>query len=91
MAETHKKTLALPEHSSLKYSGAKNDGRSMNMSSPLALHKLRTSNINLCDNICYSPTSPVIMQPMVIDASSMKKQLTNLTKAIEGLTKYIQN
>lgn len=31
------------------------------------------------------------MQAMVTDASSMKEQLVNLTKAIEGLTKYVQN
>ncbi|PHU29765.1 hypothetical protein BC332_01858 [Capsicum chinense] len=35
--------------------------------------------------------SPVIIQATVTDASSMKEQLVNLTKAIEGLTKYVQN
>ena len=33
----------------------------------------------------------MIMQAMVTDASSMEGQLTNLTKAIEGLTNYVQN
>ena len=46
--------------------------------------------INLRDNPCYSPASLMIMQTMVIDASSPKEQLANLTKLVEGLTRHIQ-
>ena len=91
VAELLKKTLALLEHSGSKYSGAKSDGRSTNESSPLTPHKLSTSKINLRDNPCYSPISSVIMQAMVTDASFVEEQLTNLTKAIKGLTDYVQN
>lgn len=91
VTESLKTTLALLEHSGSKYSGAKSDGRSTNASSPLTPHKLSTSKINLCDNLCYSSTSLVIMQAMVTYASSMEEQFANLTKAIEGLTNYVQN
>ncbi|KAF3629332.1 putative homeobox-leucine zipper protein ROC8-like [Capsicum annuum] len=64
-AESLKKTLALLEHSSSKYSGAKNDDSSTNTSTPLTTHKLITSTINLYNNMCYSPTSSVIMQAVI--------------------------
>ena len=89
VAELLKKTLDLLEYFGYKYSGAKSDSRSTNASSPLTPHKLSPSEINLCDNLCYSPTSPVIMQVMVTDASSVEEQLVNLTKTIEGLTNYV--
>ncbi|KAM3235023.1 hypothetical protein P3L10_015059 [Capsicum annuum] len=82
---------SVAEHSDSKYSDAKSDDRSSNSSSPTIPHKLSTLKIYLCDNPCYSPTSPVIMQAMVTDASSMKEQLANLAKVIDGLTKYVQN
>ncbi|PHT42111.1 Long chain acyl-CoA synthetase 4 [Capsicum baccatum] len=91
VVESLKKTLALLEHSGSKYFGAKSDDRSSNSSSSNTQHKLSTSKVNLRDNLCYSPTSPVIMQAMMTDASSMEEQLPNLAKAIEGLTKYVQN
>ncbi|KAF3658802.1 putative TMV resistance protein N-like [Capsicum annuum] len=78
--ESLKKTLASLEHSGFKYSGAKNDGCSTNASSPFTLRKLSTSKINLRDNPCYSPISPVIMQAMVTDASIVEEQLANLTR-----------
>lgn len=91
VAESLKKTLALLDHSSSKYSGAKSDGYLSKSSSPTTPHKLRSSKINLCDNLCYSPISPMIMQAMVTDVSSIEEQLVNLAKTINGLTKYIQN
>ncbi|KAF3624651.1 hypothetical protein FXO37_31260 [Capsicum annuum] len=91
VAETLKKTLSLLEHSDLKYSGVKSDGRSINVSSPLTPYKMSTLKINLLDNPCYSPVSLVIMQPMVTNSLTMKEHLGNLTKEIEDLTKYAQN
>ncbi|KAF3681082.1 Long chain acyl-CoA synthetase 5 [Capsicum annuum] len=91
VAESLKKTLALLKHSGSKYFGAKDDDRSSNSSSPNTQHKLSTSKVNLRNNPCYSPTSLVIIQVMMTDASLMEEQLTNLTKAIEGLTQYVQN
>ncbi|KAF3639244.1 hypothetical protein FXO38_22786 [Capsicum annuum] len=69
-----------PKGTNSKYSGIRSDDRSSNSSSPTTPHRLSTSNINLCDNPCYSPTSLMIMQAMVIDASSMEEQLPNLAK-----------
>ncbi|PHT34362.1 Arginase 1, mitochondrial [Capsicum baccatum] len=84
MWKKHLKRLALLEHSGSKYSGTKNDGCSTNAASSLTSYKLSTLKINLCHNLYYFPTSPVIMKAMVTDASFVEKHLTNLTRAIEG-------
>lgn len=45
----------------------------------------------LCGNPYYYPMSPIIMQAQVINTSSKEEEIINLTKAIEGQTKFVQN
>lgn len=69
----------------------KNDDHSTNISSLLTPHKLRTSKINLYNNLHYSLMCLMIMQSMVTDAASIEKHPKNLEKSIDGQTKYVQN
>uniref|UniRef100_M1DIA4 Uncharacterized protein n=1 Tax=Solanum tuberosum TaxID=4113 RepID=M1DIA4_SOLTU len=43
------------------------------------------------ENERYSPPLTMVMHEMVTNASSVEEQLVSLTRAIEGLTKYVQD
>uniref|UniRef100_M1DU75 Uncharacterized protein n=1 Tax=Solanum tuberosum TaxID=4113 RepID=M1DU75_SOLTU len=43
------------------------------------------------ENQRYSPPPTMVMHAMVTNASSVEEQLVSLTRAIEGLTKYVQD
>ncbi|KAH0775693.1 hypothetical protein KY290_007104 [Solanum tuberosum] len=87
IAEKIKETLALLEQSGSKNSTTRENYDSTNESSPYASRNVSLLKINLRDNPCYSPTSPMIKQTMVTVVSSPDEQLANLTKLVEGLTK----
>uniref|UniRef100_M1DQN8 Uncharacterized protein n=1 Tax=Solanum tuberosum TaxID=4113 RepID=M1DQN8_SOLTU len=89
VAEMIKKTLALLEQSGFKNSTTKENYDSTNEFSPHASHNLSPSKINLHNNPCDYPTSPMIMQGMVTDVSSTEEQFTNLAKLVEGLTMHV--
>ncbi|XP_070050397.1 uncharacterized protein [Nicotiana tomentosiformis] len=92
VAEKIKKTLALLDLSGSKYSAVKEDNNaSSDGSSPLTPHSVSHLRINMCDNLFYSPSSTTIMQAMVKNTPSVEEQLANLTEAIAGLTKCLQN
>ncbi|TMW98991.1 hypothetical protein EJD97_003209 [Solanum chilense] len=86
-----KKTLSLLEQSGSKNSTTRKNYDSTNESSPRASLNVIPLKINLLNNPCYSPTSPMMMQTMVTGASSPEEQLTNLTKLVEGLTNHVQH
>ena len=86
-----KNTLALLEQSGSKNSTTRKNYESTNESSPSASRNTIPLQINLHDNPCYSPTSPMIMQIRVTVASSPEDQHANLTKLVEGLTKHVQH
>lgn len=49
------------------------------------------SNFSLRDNPCFSSSSLTSIQAMMTNTSTVEEQLTSSTKAIEGLTKYVQD
>ncbi|KAM3320973.1 hypothetical protein P3S67_008175 [Capsicum chacoense] len=59
VAESLKRTIDLLEHSGSKYSGAKSDDHSTNVSSPLTPHKLITSKINLLSHSIFLAESGI--------------------------------
>lgn len=85
------KTLALLEVSTSKNSTAKKDYDLTNESSLYASHNVNPLKINFHDNPCYSSIPPIIMQAMIMDASSIEEQLANTVTMIEGLTKHMQH
>ena len=91
VAEKIKKTLALLEQSGSKNSTTRENCDSTCETSPRISCNVIPLKINLRDNPCYSPASPMIMQMMVTAASSPKEQLANLTKLVEELIKHLQH
>uniref|UniRef100_M1ALA0 Uncharacterized protein n=1 Tax=Solanum tuberosum TaxID=4113 RepID=M1ALA0_SOLTU len=73
VAEKIKKTLALLELSGSKNSTTRESYDSTNESPPRASRNMSPLKINLPDNPCYSPTSPMIMQTMVAVVSSSEE------------------
>ena len=91
VAEKIKKTLALLEQSGSKNSTTRENCDSTFKSSPRISRNVSPLKINLPDNACYSPSSPMIMHTTVTAASSPEEQMGNLTKLVEGLTKHVQH
>lgn len=69
------KTLTLLEQSYSNNPTTRKNYDSMNESSPHASCNMSMLNINLHENSCYSPTSSMTMQRMVISASCSEEQL----------------
>uniref|UniRef100_M1DAW3 Uncharacterized protein n=1 Tax=Solanum tuberosum TaxID=4113 RepID=M1DAW3_SOLTU len=80
ITEKIKATWALLEQSGSKNSTTRENYDSTNESSPYASHNVSPLKINLRDNPCYSPTSPMIMQTMLTVASSPEEQLAKSDK-----------
>ena len=90
VAEKIKKTLALLEQSGSKNSTTRENSDSTCESSPRISRNVSPLKVNLGNNQCYSPASPMIMQTMVTAASFPEEQLANLTKLVKGLTNHVQ-
>jgi len=52
-------------------------------------HNMFASHVR--ENQRYSPSPTMVMHAMVTNTSSVEEQLVSLTRAIEGLTKYVQD
>lgn len=83
VADKIKQTSTLLNIFGFKNFTTKKNYDSISESSPHASRNMSLLKINLCDSLCYSSTSIMIMQTIVTDASSMEEQFANLAKLVE--------
>lgn len=89
--EITEKTLAQLSHFGSRISIMQEDDDSSSTGSyPITLHNIIQSRINVCENPSYSLSSATIIDAMMTNTSYVKEQLRSLTRAIEGLSKYVQ-